>query len=55
MLYHGYDTQADKNKEWRVLYLDKLIWGENGLPEVEDKHASNHETKPGPYINALEQ
>ncbi|WP_251183019.1 family 43 glycosylhydrolase [Anaerocaecibacter muris] len=55
MLYHGYDTQADKNKEWRVLYLDKLIWGENGLPEVEDKHASNHEIKHGPYINALEQ
>ncbi len=55
MLYHGYDTQAATNSDWRVLYLDKLLWTDGGLPYVKDNHASNHETLPGPYINALEE
>lgn len=55
MMYHGYDTQATSNKNWRVLYIDKLLWDENGLPSVEDKHASNHEQKPGPYLDKLEK
>jgi len=55
MMYHGYDTQATSNKNWRVLYIDKLLWDENGLPSVDDKHASNHEQKPGPYLDKLEK
>ena len=55
MLYHGYDTQAANYSDWRVLYLDKLLWTDGGLPYVKDIHASNHETLPGPYINAFEE
>lgn len=55
MFYHGYDTQATSHKEWRVLYIDKLLWGDDGLPHVDDVHASNHETRPGPYLKRLEE
>lgn len=54
MIYHGYDTQAPRYSDWRVLYIDKLLWGDNGLPSVENTHASNHEQKPGPYLDILE-
>ncbi len=54
LIYHGYDTKGPK-PDWRVTYLDKLLWDETTLmPYVENRKASNHETKPGPYINALE-
>ena len=54
MVYHGYDTTADTSS-YRVTYLDKLLWDEQtGMPYVDSTHASNHETLPGPYINALE-
>ncbi len=54
MLYHGYDTTS--KSEYRVLYLDKLIWDEQtGMPHVENSKASNHEECPGPYINILEE
>lgn len=54
MLYHGYNTQ--NKSEYRVLYLDKLIWDETtGMPHVEETVASNEVEKPGPYINALEE
>lgn len=55
MIYHGYDTQS-AYKDWRVTYLDKLVWNEEtGMPQVEGRKASNHEEKPGPYIKALEE
>lgn len=56
MLYHGYDTKASTAANWRVLYLDRLVWNsETHMPQVEDNHASNHEVRPGPYINKLEE
>ena len=54
MLYHGYDTTGD-HKDSRVLYMDKLLFNEEGWPYVEDRKASNHETLPGPYIASLEE
>lgn len=54
MIYHGYDTQGPK-PDWRVTYIDKLIWDEEtSLPVIENRRASNHVVKPGPYIRALE-
>lgn len=54
MLYHGYDTT--NKSEFRVLYMDKLIWDEEtGMPHVENSKASNKEERHGPYINALEK
>lgn len=56
MVYHGYDTKATSHPEWRVTYLDKLLWDkETKLPYIENRRASNHEEKPGPYIKALEE
>ena len=54
LLYHGYDTT--NNSGYRVLYLDKLIWDDTtGMPRVENNKASNHQTRPGPYISLLEE
>ncbi len=54
LLYHGYDTTGPQ-PNWRVLYLDKLLWDEEtGMPYVEGLKASNGEVKPGPYIERLE-
>jgi arabinan endo-1,5-alpha-L-arabinosidase len=54
MIYHGYDVDGPK-PDWRVTYLDKLLWNEEtGMPYVENTKASEVE-KPGPYINALEE
>lgn len=57
MLYHGYNTQASgKEAEYRSLYLDQLLFDEEtGYPEIENRIASNGETRHGPYIAALEQ
>ena len=56
MFYHGYDvSDSSYNKGWRVPYLDKLLWDNNGFPYVENYHASNHEIKSGPYLNTLEE
>lgn len=53
MIYHGYDTNGER-PDWRVTFLDKLIWDEEtGMPMVENRKASLTE-KPGPYIDALE-
>lgn len=53
MIYHGYDTTSSKSN-WRVTYMDKLLWGENGFPYIENRRASNHTELPGPYIYKLE-
>ena len=54
MLYHGYDTTS-ATPEFRVMYLDKLIWDDaTGMPHVENNKASNGTEKPGPYINGIE-
>ena len=53
MVYHGYEVNGPR-PDWRVTFLDKLIWDEEtGMPHVEGNKASLTE-KPGPYINALE-
>lgn len=53
MIYHGYDVNGPR-PDWRVTFLDKLIWDdETGMPHVENNKASLKQ-KPGPYINALE-
>jgi arabinan endo-1,5-alpha-L-arabinosidase len=54
MIYHGYDTKDTSHSEDRVLYLDKLIFGDTGYPHVDTYKASDHVTKNGPYLNSLE-
>lgn len=54
MIYHGYDTTSS-TKDWRVTYMDRLIFDEKGIPSVENSQASNHVTMAGPYINAREE
>ena len=54
MIYHGYDVNGPR-PDWRVTFLDKLIWDEEtGMPHVADNKASMTE-QPGPYISALEE
>ena len=56
MVYHGYDTTSKSYADWRVTYIDKLLWDkESGLPYIENYKASNGVEKPGPYIKALEE
>ena len=56
MIYHGYDTTSERYKDWRVTYMDKLLWDkETNLPYVDKRRASNHTELPGPYIKALEE
>lgn len=56
MVYHGYDTTSKSYADWRVTYLDKLLWDkETGLPYIENYKASNGVERPGPYIKALEE
>lgn len=56
MVYHGYDTTSKSYADWRVTYIDKLLWDkESGLPYIENHKASNGVEKPGPYIKALEE
>ena len=56
MIYHGYDTTSEKYKDWRVTYMDKLLWDkETNLPYIDKRRASNHTELPGPYIKALEE
>ena len=56
MVYHGYDTTSKSYADWRVTYIDKLLWDkESGLPYIESYKASNGVEKPGPYIKALEE
>lgn len=54
MLYHGYDCTDEENSDKRVLYLDKLVFSEDGFPHVENYRASNHTDQNGPYLFALE-
>lgn len=54
MIYHGYDTKDSAHSEDRVLYLDKLIFNDTGYPHVDTYKASDHVTKNGPYLTALE-
>ena len=56
MVYHGYDTTSKSYADWRVTYIDKLLWDkESGLPYIENYKASNGVEKPGPYIKTLEE
>ncbi len=56
MVYHGYDTEATLHPDWRVTYVDKLLWDkETGLPYINNHRASNHDELPGPYIKTLEE
>ncbi len=54
MLYHGYDCTDEENSDKRVLYLDKLVFSEDGFPHVENYRASNHTDQNGPYLFTLE-
>ena len=54
LIYHGYDTTSPKS-DYRVLYMDKLLWDEStGMPHVANTKATNGTTEIGPYITSLE-
>ena len=44
MLYHGY--QADDVEAGRVIYLDKITWGNDGWPQVQGMRPSTESEKP---------
>ena len=47
LVYHGFDLNGDRPNE-RILFIDKLLWDENGFPYVKNKVASYKEVKDGP-------
>lgn len=47
LVYHGFDINGERPNE-RVLFIDKLLWDENGYPYVENKVASYQKVKEGP-------
>ena len=49
LFYHGYDLNGEYPTE-RIVFLDKILWDENGMPYVENREASIGETKTGPVI-----
>ncbi len=49
LFYHGYDVNGEYPSE-RIVFLDKILWDENGMPYVENREASIGETKTGPVI-----
>ena len=49
LFYHGYDLNGEYPTE-RIVFLDKILWDENGMPYVENRVASIGETKTGPVI-----
>ena len=49
LIYHGYDVKDPSLG--RRLFIDKLLWDEQGYPYVEGRKASIREEKPAPVIN----
>ena len=49
LFYHGYDVYGERPSE-RIVFMDKLLWDENGMPYVEGRKASIGEEKTGPTI-----
>lgn len=49
LFYHGYDVYGERPGE-RIVFMDKLLWDENGMPYVEGRKASVREEKIGPTI-----
>lgn len=49
LFYHGYDVNGENPGE-RIVFLDKLLWDENGMPYVEGRKASVRQDKLGPTI-----
>lgn len=49
LFYHGYDINGVRPGE-RIVFLDKLLWDENGMPYVAGRKASLGEEKIGPTI-----
>ncbi|MGN1040865.1 MAG: family 43 glycosylhydrolase, partial [Candidatus Fimimonas sp.] len=48
LFYHGYDVDGPFGD--RIVFLDKLLWDENGMPYVEGRQASIGQNKLGPTI-----
>ena len=49
LIYHGYDVKSPTNQ--RRLFIDKLLWDDQGFPYVENHRASIREEKDRPFIN----
>lgn len=54
MVYHGYNLKSENHSDWRILFMDKLLWNDSGLPYVDKYRASNDDYIPGPYITDIE-
>ena len=48
MVYHGYDKLAPTG---RMVFMDKLVWDENGFPHLVSNVPSYFRTMAGPKIN----
>lgn len=48
LFYHGYDIEGEFGE--RIVFMDKLLWDENGMPYVEGRQASVGQEKTGPTI-----
>lgn len=48
MVYHGYDKLAPTG---RMVFMDKLVWGDNGFPHLVSNVPSYFRTVAGPKIN----
>ena len=49
LFYHGYDINGSNPNE-RIVFMDRLLWDENGMPYVEGKVATVRQKKQGPTI-----
>lgn len=54
LFYHGYDVSGEYPNE-RTIFMDRILWDENGMPYIENRTASVREERTGPTVVDFEE